>query len=198
MIEVVDESALMDDPVSPELVLVDPALRERLLRESLRELLDAGGETLRRPVVVSLPRPLPRLDLADAPAPPSRPSGRAMSWRPAPGTVVAAAMLAALFLALPSLAFLPPRQAPRLGSESVSARTAQIVTWQPVPSADYYVFEMSANGRFLKLDPVRQPSVTLGGSLPAGRYTWRVFVGHGAVEDRDTRGPIAGGTVTLG
>jgi hypothetical protein len=195
---IVDESALMDDPVSPELVLVDPELRERLLRESFRELLDAGGETLRRPVAfVSLPPPAPLLDTADAPPPPPRVSRRTISRRPAPGTLVAAASLAALLLALPSLAFLPPRQAPQLGSEPPSQRAAQIVTWQPIPAADYYLFEMSANGRLVKLEPVRKPSVTLGESLPAGRYAWRVFTGHGAIEDHDTRGPIAGGTVTL-
>ena len=113
------------------------------------------------------------------------------------GSSVAAATVAALFLALPSLAFLPPRQAPHFGPEIRSLRQDTIVAWQPDPAADYYLFEMSLGGRQVKVEPVRGSSVTLGASLAPGLYAWRVFAGRGPMANHETQGPIAGGTVAL-
>lgn len=202
MPRVVDESAFMaahhDDPVSPELVLVDPVLRDRLLRESLHELLLARSETLRptyAAVAVGKSASGPGQTLPGLPALPVRRPGRRR--RPHLSSIVTATLVA-LFLALPSLAFLPPRQAPRIGSdENVPARRSSTIAWQPVRGADYYVFEVSAGGHLVKVEPVLEPSVTLRASLPPGRYAWRVFAGRGSVADHERRGPIAGGTVIL-
>ena len=182
-----------EEPISPELVLVDPVLRERLLRESLHELLYERIEA---------PRPRRSTTVAPAEAPaappaaPPRPSVRATR---APGrirrrtsSVLTAGALAALFLALPSLAFLPPRQAPRL----VEAEQATAVTWTIDAGADYYVLEVLAGGRLVRVAHPVSPPVTLD-SLAPGAYTWRVFSGYGAVADRNTRGPIEAGTLVV-
>jgi hypothetical protein len=184
-----------DDPVSPELALVDPVLRERLLRESLAELLLAETEALRRaPLRGELPEPGPRSGGAVADAPAARRPARLRARVPS----IAAAALVALFLALPSLAFLPPRQAPELGHEPVPLRQEPVIAWQAEPSADYYLFQLVAGGRVVMSTPLRAPSVTLRASLPERRYAWRVYVGVGPIAADERRGPVAGGTITLG
>jgi hypothetical protein len=112
---------------------------------------------------------------------------------------VAATLIALFFVALPSLAFLPPRQAPTLALEAEPASRGEptIITWQPDPMADYYVFELSEGGRLVQLETVQNASVTVAASLPPGRYSWQVLAGDGPVRDHDTHGPVAGGTLTI-
>jgi len=190
--------AFHDEPVSPELALVDPVLRERLLRESLHELLHERTEAL---------RPLPRETFGPPPTPAPTPAFTAPPARstPAPGrarrllpSLLSAGALATLFLALPSLAFLPPRQAPRLDvtEQHPSTLAGPRVTWQADPEADYYVLEVVADGRLVLVAHPASPPVPLD-SLAPGDYTWRVFAGYGALADHDTRGPIAGGSLTV-
>lgn len=186
-----------DEPVSPELALVDPVLRERLLRESLEELLHERTEPL---------RPLPR-DTFRPPAPAAAPEYSAPPARPTPApgrarrllpSVISVGALATLFLALPSLAFLPPRQAPRIDATEQHGSTFAVprVTWQADPEADYYVLEVVADGRIVHVAHPASPPVLLDFLAP-GDYTWRVFAGYGALADHDTRGPIAGGSLVI-
>ena len=197
-----------EEQVSPELVLVDPELRERLLRQSLRELLLAGiGPDPHPPrVVPPMPAwdPQPERTSGEIPirVPVSTPflvPGRGPARRAHGSSVVAATLIALFFLALPSLAFLPPRQAPTLALEAEPASPGEptIITWQSDPMADYYVFELSGGGRLVQLETVQNASVTVAASLPPGRYSWQVLVGEGPVRDHDTHGPVAGGTLTI-
>ena len=183
--------ALPDEPVSPELALVDPVLRERLLRESLQELVDDRTEA-RVPQRRETFDPPARTDAAPSAHSVPRP-GRA-------GRLLHSVLVGAvvtLVLALPSLAFLPPRQEPHLGRETLPPRP-ETIAWQPDASADYYVFELSSGGRLVSHSIVRAPSVTLGAAIPPGHYTWRVFVGRGPMAAHNEQGPPAGGTVNLG
>lgn len=185
-----------DEPISPELVLVDPVLRERVLRESLQELLHERAVALRPP-----PRETPSPVVAAAPVWPAAPAhtvparGRARRLLSAAISVVA---LVTLFVALPSLAFLPPRQAPRIDATEPpsSAIAGPRATWQADPGADYYRLEVVGDGRLMHVAYPSSPPVPLG-FLPPGDYAWRVFAGHGDPDDHDTRGPIAGGTFVV-
>lgn len=192
-----------EEQISPELVLVDPELRERLLRDALLELLYAR---LDEP---SQPRPAVPAVTAAAAAPPRLVFPRPISMPPAAPPIrsstaprrrvrlssfVTATALAMLFLALPSLAFLPPRQAPTLEAHDPAA--AAEISWTPDPSADYYALELLTGGHLARVvHPVSPPALV--GRLPPGTYTWRVFSGYGAVADANTRGPIDGGTVVV-
>lgn len=182
-----------DEPISPELALVDPVLRERLLRELLEELShDRTVELQRASDVVERLASNSEASLPGRLAPEQR--RRRIRTR---GSAIAAVTLMALFLALPSLAFLPPRHAPRLGAELWPLRQDTIIAWQPDPTADYYVFELLAGGKRVKVESVRGASITLGGGLAPDRYAWRVFVGRGLVADHDKWGPIASGTLGI-
>lgn len=182
-----------EEPVSPELVLVDPVLRERLLRESLHELLYERVEPPRpRHHAPAAPVEQPVAPAAPPPGRPARPTRAPRRARTRLPSVLTAGALAALFLALPSLAFLPPRQAPRL----VTADPATAVTWTIDPDADYYLLEVLAGGRLVRVAHPVSPPVPVD-SLAPGSYTWRVFSGYGAVADANTRGPIEAGTLVV-
>ena len=182
--------AFPDEPVSPELALVDPVLRERLLRESLQELLDEQTEA-RVPPKRATSEPSAHTDAGPSAPSVSRPgrTGKLLH------SVLVGAVVT-LVLALPSLAFLPPRQEPHLGRETLPSQP-ETIAWQPNASADYYVFELSSGARLVSHSIVQTPSVTLGAAVPPGHYAWRVFVGRGPMAAHNTQGPTAGGTVTL-
>jgi hypothetical protein len=190
-----------EEPISPELVLVDPVLRERLLRESLHELLYERVEAPRRPRdSPAAAEPATAAPAAAQPAP-SRPA-LPPDLRRQPGRVrrllpsaLAAGALAALLVALPSLAFLPPRQAPHIAVEVPGDPTAT-VSWVAAPDADYYRVEVLAAGRFVRVANALTSPVTVD-ALPLGVYTWRVFAGYGPLGDRDMRGPIAAGRIVV-
>lgn len=184
--------AQREEQISPELVLVDPVLRERLLRDALQQLLLESLEAPRpAPAPAAPAAPLP---VAAAPAAPSVRAGHASSRRTRLPSFLTAAALAALFLALPSLAFLPPRQAPRLGAAEPASSTE--VTWTVDPAADYYLLELLSAGRLIRVAHPLSPPVPVG-SLAPGTYTWRVFSGYGAVADANTRGPVDAGTLVV-
>ncbi len=186
-----------DEPISPELVLIDPVLRERLLRASLQELLHERAVALRPPPRATL-SPAEIDPVVAAPARPAAPKparGRARRHLPVTISVMA---LATLFVALPSLAFLPPRQAPRIDTTKLPlpANAGPQATWRADPEADYYRLEVVGDGRLMHVAYPSSPPVPLG-FLPPGDYAWRVFAGHGDPDDHDTRGPIAGGTFVV-
>lgn len=185
-----------EEQISPELVLVDPALRERLLRESLQQLLLESLEASRR-----LPTEEPPSPAAPAPAPEeaatraSRLRGRR---RPRLSSALTASVFLALLVVLPSLAFLPPQHAPSLGEEPAAAPQSQTIAWPRDLDADYYVVELSLHTVVVKRITTLQPFVALtAGEIRPGRYSWRVLAGERA-HPGGRRGPIAAGTVTVG
>jgi hypothetical protein len=192
-----------EEQISPELVLVDPELRERLLREALLELLYARIDeqaprrssaptvtaTAPTPCRLVFPRPTATTQAAPAPRP-----ARTAQHRFRLSSLVTATALAMLFVALPSLAFLPPRQAPTIGARGPA--TATEISWTVDPSADYYVLELLTHGRLARVAHPAAPPARLDALAP-GTYTWQVFSGYGAVADANTRGPIDGGTVVV-
>lgn len=189
------------EPITPELVLVDPVLRERLLRESLQELLHEGTEVLRRRAREVLEPSTHNAFPAPVSLPGTRSARRTLANRSAYRllrSAITLAALAALFVAIPSLAFLPPRQAPRLEvpEQRASTLARPRLTWQTDPGADYYRLEVVSAGRLVQVAYPSSPPVLLGRLAP-GDYTWRVFAGRGAIADHDTRGPIAGGIINV-
>jgi len=174
------------EPISPELVLIDPELRKRLLDAELRDLLQMAL-------------------LASRPQPPARASERAAE----PALVLhaerrrgqnlsqigIAAVLATAVLALPSLAFLPPRQQPTLPQTvALSSAAGPRINWTGDPDADYYVVEFLVDGRLAAVTRRSEPSATVPASLVGRGTAWNVFAGYGPVAAHDTRGPIASGS----
>mgnify|MGYP003525697651 CR=1 FL=1 len=115
-----------------------------------------------------------------------------------PPSAISVGALATLFLALPSLAFLPPRQAPRIDvtEQPASTLAAPRVTWQADPEADYYLLEVVTDGRLVHVAYPASPPVLLDRLAP-GDYTWQVFASYGTLADHDTRGPIARGSLMV-
>lgn len=191
-----------EQQISPELVLVDPVLRERLLHEALQELLygrlDGAPAHAQAPPRVDPPlqqrRQVPIVAAPPAATPPHAGAGRRPPRRSRLPSLLAAAVLAMLFLALPSLAFLPPRQAPRLGAPESGSSTT--VTWTVDPDADYYLLEVLSDGRLVGVSHPSSPPAAVGRLAP-GTYAWRVFSGYGAVAAANTRGPIEAGTLVV-
>lgn len=173
------------EPVSPELALVDPELRLRLQRQALAELL------LER---LGAGDPPPSLRPALLPAAVESRGRRSVSR----ARLVPVAVTAALVLVLPSLAFLPPRNAPTLDARSPALYPPQTISWQVDPSARYYLFELFSGRRRTSAVWTRTPSVTLDSrqALP-GRYWWRVRPAPSR-SAAGLAGPIASGTITLG
>lgn len=195
----------LEGPVSPELALVDPILREQLIRESL-ETTPEHLDTSARPAKA-------QLAVATEPArewlrpPNTAPHQKAPRSPRSRRSIVGTAVLAALLLAVPSLAFLPPRHSPTIGTDigaaQVSGNAPKVtpsritIAWQSDRAADYYVFEVLREMRVVGSRRTIRPTVTWMTSLLPGSYSWRVFVGLGPVEQHKLRGPIASGRITI-
>ena len=174
-----------DEPVSPELVLVDPALamrlRERARREDARTVPHAG--------------PAPVAGAAGLPSPIAHPAPDDRKRRLANAVVKAgfsaALTLIALLALLPFLAFLPPRDAPTVVDSSAQALPPPHgwLAWPPHEGADSYVVQILDAGHPIHATVATKPNAPVPGTLRPGVYTWRVFV-----DDNERRGPIAQGS----
>ena len=203
------------DRITPELVLVDPSLRARLQAQALleieREELDArpspvaqvaGPET---PVALRVPLPesqaiapsphvlgrrQPDFHEADQHEPGRHELGRHAS-------LVASALVFAL-LVVPLLAFLPPRQAPRLVGPSAEAGVVapRALRWAADPRANYYLLRIFLHDRLVHRTIVRAPTAVVP-PLPDGVYDWDVYAGYGRTGQLIRRGPIADATFTV-
>lgn len=178
------------EPISPELVLVDPELRRRLLDAELRDLLQMAV-------------------LASRPQPPARESERAPERAIVFRTqrrrrhdlpqIAIAAVLATAVLGLPSLAFLPPRQQPTLApTAAVSSASRPRIDWKGESAADYYVVEFLVDGRLAAVVTPSDPAAAIPASLVGRAATWHVFAGYGPVSQLNTHGPIASGSIAPG
>lgn len=198
------------EPISPELVLVDPELRLRLRLQALRELERETSTSTEPERETSAPIALvlaaAPADAATRPTSPtsieqraSRPSRRLMPDTRRLGSIAAVTVLVLLAL-VPLLAFLPPRQAPRLAGPSVEAgvMAPPKLAWAADARANYYVVQIFRKGRLVRKSVERSATATLPATLPAGEYSWRVYSGYGLVGDRVRRGPIADATFTVG
>ncbi len=101
--------------------------------------------------------------------------------------------LAGLVVVVPSLAFLPVRQAPTLVDDTAQPGAPSRIVWEADPAADYYVVEFLIDGRVAAVVRSSLPSITTP-SFDQSPALWRVFAGYGPVSRHDTRGPIASGT----
>jgi hypothetical protein len=208
------------EPISPELVLVDPELAARARPEAV-----AGPQipvVAAQPVWVGPTRPRP----ADPPpAAPREVAGQRGRWRwPRRLANVAVAVGC---LAIAAAAFLPPRDAPRLGADVVSATAASPVAdsrsradpatdprsqavapapsrplptlvWRAMPDARYYLVEIYSGSQLIHSRSVGATRLDAPAWLPRGRYTWRVFAGLGQPRDRRVRGPLEDGWFVVG
>ena len=208
----------VDEPISPELALVDPELAERLRRRMLAE--DAAHEAAALVITTftSAPEP-PEPQRVAEPAAVQTPAGGPAPFEPASaaaggerrriatrrlrGVHVAnglATALVVLIALVPLLAFLPPRQAPSVGASADAATSApqpRTLAWPAQPHADYYVVQLLRGGRVVWTSIPQEPTVDLPAALSAGTYTWRVESGFGPIDRNEHRGPIATGTLAV-
>ena len=178
-----------DEPVSPELALVDPELAARLRASMAVPVIDQPSR--------------PRVELVRPPAHPAEPEP-SLPREPARGTAAllahrATVAIAVLLVLLPFAAFLPPRGAPTLAAEpeAVEPGGARVMrlAWPTDPSATYYVVRLLRGGRVVRTALPGTPTIDLAGPFAPGTYTWRVFAGYGTIDASRTRGPIAEGTI---
>jgi hypothetical protein len=207
----------VDEPVSPELVLVDPELAARLRPFAI------AGPALEPPPAAPAARPVEAIEEIEPPAPlrapvppepepaesgdePAEPAARVESTpHPVPAarrqTTVAGRLLQVVGVlagaALLGVAFLPPRDAPRLVSNlpSASAATSTRVTlaWTAADDASYYLVEVFRGRTLVHAETTGATRLVTPAWLEPGRYTWRVFAGRGAPSERDTVGPLDNG-----
>ena len=179
-----------DEPVSPELALVDPELAARLRASMAVPAIDQP--------------PRPRVELAPPPVRPAEPEVLSLPRAPARGTAAllahrATVAIALLLVLLPFAAFLPPRGAPTLAAEpeAVEPGGARVMrlAWPTDPSATYYVVRLLRGDRVVRTALPGTPTVDLAGPFAPGTYTWRVFAGYGTIDANRTRGPIAEGAI---
>jgi hypothetical protein len=194
-------------PISPELVLVDPALRERLFAEyaaerTLAEIeashashvaVDAGtrDHAAVTPPTVS-PAPGSGTVREGSAAAQPEPTDRPRGWRSLrPSTVV----VAALGLLLLVTGLLPPRNAPSF-ARNPEVRVA--LAWPRPGNASSYVVEILERGSLVWTDLVHEPHLDRDLALPAGReYVWRVYASDGPPARAGMRDPIAQGTLLI-
>lgn len=187
---------MFDEPVSPELALVDPALAAYL-----RELHvpPASPERVRRapapaPAQVAPdhglpPVPPPLGDLRPArtrsfPAPPvdrsegaarhdgeARRASRRRRWRPRPFEAVTALA----FLGLLGAAFLPPHDPPTFAAP---ARSGQVsLAWPETRASDVYLLQITDGARVVYERRLGRPHLDEVFQLAPGRaYAWRVYL----------------------
>jgi hypothetical protein len=177
------------DPVSPELVLVDPDLRRQLLDAEMRDLLELA-------VLASQPPPLSHDGERDL----ESPHGSHLKHSRVRSRLGIAgyAALAVFVLVLPSLAFLPPRQQPTLGTPVERPPSPGRIEWSADPNADYYLVEFLVDGRLAAVIRQSEPAAPIPVSLASHLTTWHVFAGYGPVASHNTRGPIATGSIVPG
>jgi hypothetical protein len=179
------------EPVSPELVLVDPELAARLRAHAVAGPsyeIPEPAPALRAPSAEpAAPAPAP---VASTPTPPGRRwTSRLERGLTAAGVVAVVALLGS--------AFLPPRDAPRLASSPPSANAAistQVtLAWRPAAGARYYLVEMFRDGALVHAQSTTATRLVTPEWLRPGRYTWRVLAGKGTPSQGDTVGPLESG-----
>jgi hypothetical protein len=190
------------EPISPELVLVDPELAARVRPFAVAgptfDLAPEPGpepEPGHEPAALRAPEP-PAAPLPEPPPVPAAPARRPERRSGLLGRVSTACLVLAT-LALLGAAFLPPRDAPRLTDASPPAiaapRPTVTLAWKPAGDADYYLVEIYRGERLVHAESVRTARVVAPDTLSPGRYTWRVFAGRGAPTARSVRGPLENG-----
>ena len=112
--------------------------------------------------------------------------------------LIASAPVLALLLVVPLLAFLPPRQAPRLVGPSAEAGVVapRALRWAADPRANYYLLRIFLHDRLVHRAIVRAPTAVVP-PLPDGVYDWDVYAGYGRTGQLIRRGPIADATFTV-
>jgi hypothetical protein len=199
------------DRITPELVLVDPSLRARLQAQALLEIEREELDVRSNYPVVRAPRPeTPVAVRVAVPEPqaiaPSSQLGPRRSDLPEPDRhepgrhsgLIASAPVLALLLVVPLLAFLPPRQAPRLVGPSAEAGVVapRALRWAADPRANYYLLRIFLHDRLVHRTIVRAPTAVVP-PLPDGIYDWDVYAGYGRTGQLIRRGPIADATFTV-
>lgn len=168
--------AALPEPISPELVLVDPELRARVLATAVSgptSYQEARTET----VELDLAEPVEAMAAApnEAAAGHRAPSTGARSRRRLRlGTLAVGGAL----LALLGAAFLPPRDGPRLlGPRAVGAAPIRdVLSWAPATAAGTgYLVEFYRGERLVHAETVEHPRLVVPEWFSPGRYAWRVF-----------------------
>ena len=155
-----------DEPLSPELALVDPDLARRAREQLSTTSLDS--ETVARAVAPSAAR---------------RPARRVLSW-----AFVGIAVVAGIALAVSAATRSERRTVPRQASAPTTKGAERRFVWVPTVRASYYEVEFFRDGIRIFEARVERPAVTLPPhwtyagrryALTRGLYEWRVRPGFG-------------------
>jgi hypothetical protein len=201
----------VDEPISPELVLVDPELARRVRQFAVAgpEPASAQPEALPErpspeppaPAIEASPPPADLLLAEPAPAapPPQLGASRPTTRRRRPKVSTSIASLVGLSLL--GAAFLPPRDAPILPgapSRSDVAQAAPLtLSWRASGTPDYYLVELLRDGALVHATSVRPTHLALPAWLRPGRYSWRIYAGTGPPAKRQVRGPVEEGWIRV-
>ena len=155
-----------DEPLSPELALVDPELARRAREQLSATSLDSG------PVAGEV-----------APSAARRPARRVLSW-----AFVGTAVVAGIALAVSAATRSEPRTVPRQAPATPTKGPERRFVWVPTARARYYEVEFFRGGTRIFETRVERPELTLPAhwtyagrryTLTRGRYEWRVRPGFG-------------------
>ncbi len=168
-----------DEPITPELVLVDPELAARLRALAVAEtthLAEAGSS---RPAAAA-----PALSIT--PATPTNNAHTAGAKRTRSHGWVRVGRLVALIgvAALLGASFARPRDAPSIDESPSfsrpSASPAITLAWQTTTPSSYYVVEIFRSRRLVHAESVSANRLPVPAWLAPGRYMWFVRAGSGS------------------
>lgn len=188
------------EKVTPELALVDPELAARLRAQMpvtgavfhpRRAGPDVQEQVLRNPGTECLPA------IGTATVPRSADESREALSRTAHLVNLAMAAALAAFVAIPFLAFLPPRQGPTIIASAGMTTGAETLAWPRDPRATYYLVDVRHGDQRVLRSLPDLPTVDLPPTLRPGTYTWVVYAGIGPIDKEKLLGPIARGTFTV-
>ncbi len=168
-----------DEPITPELVLVDPELAARLRAVALAELAHLGEGCSPRPAAAA-----PAVSVT--PPAPTNSTDAVAAERATPRGWIRVGKVAALIgvAALLGASFARPRDAPSIDESTPASRPsaspAITLAWRSTTSASYYVVEIFRGRRLVHAETVDSDRLPVPGWLAPGRYTWYVRSGSGS------------------
>ena len=181
-----------DEPITPELVLVDPELAARLRAVAVAEMAHLGEAGSPQPATAA-----PALSVT--PPTPTNSTDAVAADRATKRGWVRVGKVAALIgvAALLGASFARPRDAPSIDESAPASRPsaspAITLAWQPTTSASYYVVEIFRGRRLVHAETVDTDRLPVPAWLAPGRYTWYVRSGSGFPVARRSSEPFEHG-----
>ena len=175
------------EPVSPELVLVDPELRQRLAALPEAPLFVLPPATVRRPAPAVAERRRSRTMTAALVLALLAGAAAGIGVEHLASPLLAGGSSIAADVAVPAEPTLPPPSPPTTTAPPTAAAAPRSFAWAPVPGAAAYAFELRRGGDIAFTTTTKAPTVRLPVLIP-GNYRWIVWPLVGG-RDAQHRGP---------